>query len=288
MDRRDFLQGLLPLAALAAVPATRGWTAPPDSRRASKLGALGIQLYTLREMAGKDLDGALGAIAAAGYQEVELLGFTRNYGHEPTDVRRMLDAHGLRAPSTHVSAGHIAAGLEGHIERAKIMGHDYLVVASFGPDESETLDDYKAWADVFNRAGATLRRHGMWLSFHNHADDFRPMDGQVPYDVFVERTDPAVVRHEFDIGNLVAAGRDPMEYVRRYGARYRLFHVKDPVAKGSSDDTVVGQGIMDWKRFFAAVGAVEDRHFYVEQERLGPDPLGDIRRSREFLQQLEF
>ncbi len=288
MDRRDFLQGLLPLAALAAMPAARGAAVPAGRPPARKLGTLGIQLFTLRELAAKDLDGTLGAIAGAGYREVELLEFTRNYGHEPADVRAMLDAHGLRAPSTHVSAGHIAAGLEGHIERAKIMGHEYLVVASFAADESETLDDYKAWADVFNRAGETLRRHGLWLSFHNHADDFRPMAGQVPYDVFVERTDPALVRHEFDVGNLVASGRDPMAYLRRFGSRYRLFHVKDPVAPGSADDTVVGQGIMDWKAFFAAVGGIEDRHFYVEQEHLGPDPMSDIRRSREFLQQLEF
>ncbi len=288
MDRRDFLQGLLPLAALAAMPAARGSAAPGGPAPARRLGTLGLQLFTLRDMAAKDLDGALAAIAGAGYREVELLGFMRNFGHEPREVRALLDAHGLKAPSTHVSAGHIAAGLEGHIERAQAMGHEYLVVASFAPDECETLDDYKAWADVFNRVGATLRRHGMWLSFHNHADDLRPIDGQVPYDVFLERTDPGVVRHEFDVGNLVAASRDPMEYLRRYGARYRLFHVKDPVAAGSGDDTVVGQGMMDWKRFFAAMGEVADRHFFVEQERHGPDPLDEIRRSHDFLQQLEF
>ncbi len=287
MDRRRFLQGILPLAAAAAVPVARG-SALHALTPARRLGALGIQLYTLRAQAAKDLDGALGAIAAAGYNEVELLEFMRNYGHEPAEVRAMLDAHGLRAPSTHVSAGHIASGLERHIERAQILGHEYLVVASFSPDETETLDDYKAWADTFNRAGKTLRRHGMWLSFHNHPDDFRTLDGQVPYDVFVERTDPALVRHEFDVGNLVATGRDPMEYLRRFGERYRLFHVKDPVARGSADDTVVGRGIMDWKAFFAALGEMGDRHFYVEQESLTPDLLGDIRRGREFLQALEF
>ncbi len=288
MDRRDFLQGLLPLAALAAAPAARRLSALDAQPPARRLGPLGIQLYTLREMAAKDLDAALAAIAAAGYREVELLEFTRNYGHEPADVRRMLDAHGLRAPSTHVSAGHIAADLEHHIERAKIIGHEYLVVASFGPDESETLDDYKAWADLFNRAGETLRRHGMWLSFHNHADDFRPMDGQIPYDVFLERTDRAVVRHEFDNGNLMEAGRDPMDYMRRYGSRYWLFHVKDPVAPRSSVDTVVGKGIMDWKQFFGAIPSLEGRHFFVEQEHLGPDVPSDLQGSREFLQNLEF
>jgi sugar phosphate isomerase/epimerase len=239
-------------------------------------------------MAAQDLDAALGAIASAGYREVELLGFTRNYGHTAAQVRAMLDAHGLKAPSTHVDAGYIAANLEQHIEQAQTMGHEYLVVASFAPDERETLDDYKAWADTFNRAGAVLRKHGMWLSFHNHADDFHVMDGQVPYDVFLERTDQAVVRHEFDVGNLVASGRDPMDYLRRYGSRYWLFHVKDPAAAGSAEDTVVGRGIMDWKRFLALVENPERKHFFVEQEKLGSDAQADIRASREFLQNLEY
>ncbi|HEX9108225.1 MAG TPA: sugar phosphate isomerase/epimerase [Longimicrobiales bacterium] len=288
MDRRHFLSGL-PLAALAALPVLRApASALQTGVRARKLGPLGIQLYTLRELAARDLDAALRAIAAAGYQEVELLGFTRNYGHSPAEVRAMLDAHGLKAPSTHVDAGYISADLERHIESAKTMGHQYLVVASFAPDEHETLDDYKAWADVFNRVGDTLRKHGMWLSFHNHADDFKVLDGQVPYDVFMQRTDPALVRHEFDIGNLVEAGRDPMDYLRRFGSRYWLFHVKDPVKAGAAGDTVVGHGIMDWKQFFAAVERPQEKHFFVEQEQLGPDAQADIRGSREYLQNLEY
>lgn len=285
MRRRSFLHGL---AALAAAPALAGAADLARLAPRRRLGRLGIQLYTLRDMAARDLDAALATIAGAGYAEVELLGFMENYGHGAADVRAMLDQHGLTAPATHVDAGYVASNLERHLERAAVIGHRYLVVASFSPDESETLDDYKAWADLMNRAGETARKHGMWLSFHNHPGDFTPKDGQVPYDVFVQRTDPAVIRHEFDIGNLVAAGRDPMEYMKRFGDRYWLFHVKDPVAAGKADDTVVGKGIMDWKKFFGAIAHPEDRHFFVEQENLGPDALADITASRQYLAALEY
>src|SRR5512140_54352 len=120
MHRRDFLRGFAALAALPVADGVQGLPLPSPGRR---LGALGIQLYTLREMAARDLDATLAAVAGAGYREIELLGFTRNYGHEPAEVRAMLDRHGLIAPATHVTAGHVAAGLERHLERAAVMGH---------------------------------------------------------------------------------------------------------------------------------------------------------------------
>ncbi|HET9985604.1 MAG TPA: sugar phosphate isomerase/epimerase [Longimicrobiales bacterium] len=283
MDRRDFLHRL---AALATAPAAfaPGQRSGPAPRRLQRIG---VQLYTLRELAARDLERTLAAIAAAGYGEVELLTSFGNYGHAPAEVRRMLDAHGLRAPSTHVGAGHIAVNLEQHLEEATTLGHEYLVVASLGTDESRTLDDYRAWADTLNRAAETARRAGVWLGFHNHAGDFVPRDGRIPYDVFVERTDPALVRLQLDIGNLASTGRDPLDYLRRYGARYWQFHVKDPARPPATGDTVLGQGALDLPRILRAIDRPDEKHFYVEQEQHAGDPLDSIRRDYAYLSALE-
>src|SRR5256886_7779644 len=61
------------------------------------------------------------------------------------------------------------------------------------------------------------------------------IDGKVPYDVFVERTDPKVVRHQLDVGNMVMGGGDPFAYLQRYRDRYWSFHLKDVVADRSRD-----------------------------------------------------
>ena len=60
---------LLAPSALRVLGAANG--ASPESRT---LGRVGIQLYTLRDDARRDLDATLAAIAAAGYRDVEMLG----------------------------------------------------------------------------------------------------------------------------------------------------------------------------------------------------------------------
>src|SRR5207244_10209416 len=99
----------------------------------------------------------------------------------------------------------------------------------------------REWADRFNAAGAAARRAGIWLAFHNEADHMTPIDGTVPYDVFVQRTDSTVVRHQLDVGNMIMGGGDPFAYLERYRDRYWSFHLKD-VVKDRSRDTELGTG----------------------------------------------
>src|ERR1044071_1880418 len=86
------------------------------------------------------------------------------------------------------------------------------VRAHFG-ESVKTLDDWKEWADHFNTAGAAARKSGLWLAFHNEADHMKPLDasGQIPYDVFVERLDPAVPRLQLDGRHTLIGGGDPMQ-----------------------------------------------------------------------------
>src|SRR5213080_5249888 len=111
-------------------------------------------------------------------------------------------------------------------------------VPSFTGETSGTLDDWREWADRFNTAGAAARRAGIWLAFHNEPDHMPLIDGKVPYDVFVERTDPKVVRLQLDVGNMVMGGGDPFAYLQRYRDRYWSFHLKD-VIPDRSHDTVL-------------------------------------------------
>src|SRR2546425_98372 len=156
----------------------------------------------------------------------------------------------------------------------------------FTPDTARSLDDWREWADRFNAAGATARRAGIWLAFHNEPDHMTPIDGTVPYDVFVARTDPAVVRLQLDVGNLVMGGGDPLVYLQRYRDRYWSFHLKD-VVPDRSRDTELGTGTLDFRRLLAAVPDIDRKPCYVEQEGAA-DSLASARRNCEFLSKLEF
>jgi len=284
MNRRTFLSAL-GLAAVApqlgCTPRTGGMTATPR-----RLRRVGIELYTLRDDARRDLERTLVNIAQIGYKDVELLSSMNNFGMPPAQLRAVLDRNGLRAPSTHLS-GESFDDLDRQIENAKILGHQYLILASL-PTDKPTLDDYRHWADRLNDAGRRALPSGIRIAFHDEAIDFRKIDGVVPYDVLAERTDPAYVRLQLDTGNLAQAGGDPFDYLKRYGSRYWLFHIKDVPAIGADHDTDLGKGVIDFKRLFANIDHIDDKVLYVEQESYPGTPLDSARRDYQYISTLEF
>jgi sugar phosphate isomerase/epimerase len=114
----------------------------------------------------------------------------------------------------------------------------------------------------------------------------KPIDAAVPYDVFVERTDPSVVRLQLDIGNMAQGGGDPFRYLERYRDRYWSFHIKDVVAD-RSHDTELGKGTLDVRRFLAAIPDVKHKPLYVEQEAAS-DQLASAEVDYRYLSALEF
>ena len=284
MDRRTFLStlGLAAMAPqLACTPRAGSMTTTPR-----RLRRVGIQLYTLRDEARRDLEGTLANIARIGYKDVELLSSMNNFGMEPTRLRALLDRLGLRAPSTHLS-GETFDNLDRQIELAKILGHQYLVLASL-PTDKPTLDDYRHWADRLNELGRRAQPSGIRIAFHDESIDFRKIDGKVPYDVLAERTDPAYVRLQLDTGNLALAGADVYDYLKRYGSRYWLFHIKDVPAIGAEHDTELGKGVLDFRRLFANIDHIDDKVLYVEQESYPGTPLESARHDYEYISTLEF
>ena len=282
--RRDFMT-MLGAATLGY--ALRPRAPSPDPRAPVRtLNRVGLELYSVRDAMHKDPDGTLTAVRAMGYTEVELLWSFGNFGRTTEQVRAALDREGLRAPSAHISPISLFVGWNRSLEIAHRLGHEYLIVPSFTGETSGTLDDWREWADRFNTAGAAARRAGIWLAFHNEADHMALIDGKVPYDVFVERTDPKVVRLQLDVGNMVIGGGDPFAYLQRYRDRYWSFHLKD-VVPDRSHDTVLGTGTVDFKRLLSAVPDIDHKFCYVEQEGL-EDALGSARKDCEFLKQLEF
>jgi sugar phosphate isomerase/epimerase len=285
MHRRTFLATIgLATAASQLGCATRGRDV---SGRRRRLRRVGIQLYSLRDDARRDLERTLAAISSIGYRDVEMLGSFNNFGVPPARLREILDRNGLRAPSTHVS-GNALDELERQVDDAQTLGHQYIIVASLPIAGRPTLDDYRRWADRLNESGQRALRRGVRIGFHNHASDLAPIDGAVPYDLLVERTDPSLVRLQLDTGNLAMAGRDPLEYMARFGSRYWLFHIKDVPRLGATSDTELGQGVIDFRRVLASIDDIDEKLLFVEQETYPGAPLESIRRDYAYIAALEF
>ena len=282
MHRRDFITTVGSALAL-----TQLGCATTSGSGARRLRRVGIQLYSLRDDARANLERTIADIAAAGYHDVELLGSMNNFGMPPATLRAVLDRNGLRAPSTHV-AGAALDDLPRQLGDAQTLGHEYMVVASLPIQKPGKLDDYRRWADKMNEAGRIARERGIWIGFHNHADDFVVIDGQVAYDVFATRTDPSVVRLQLDTGNVAMSGRNLMEYMQRFGDRYWLFHIKDVPKLGPGADTELGKGVIDFRTLLARIDRIDEKHLFVEQETYPGTPLESLQRDFAYISRLEF
>src|SRR3990172_2530131 len=183
----------------------------------SPLSPLGVQLYTVRREAERDLDGTLARLARIGYREVE---FWNYYGRTPAQVAHLLTRHGLTSPSVHVGLesleGDAAAAT---LDAAREIGHRYLVVAWTPTQWRRTLDDWRRLAERFNRAGERCRASGLEFGYHNHDFEFTPLEGAVPFDLLCEATDPALVRLQVDLYWMLAGGGGPVPVLRRRARR---------------------------------------------------------------------
>jgi sugar phosphate isomerase/epimerase len=294
-SRRTFLQhGSLALAAFASLEAHGAQAQLGPLKR-----LIGLQLYAVREDVAKDLPGTLKTVASIGYREVELFGVPTQ---PASSLKRMLQAVGLTAPSMHSNMEDMQANMQQRIEYATAVGAEYLVISFPWTKDSRfknsatplasgiTMDDWKWNAEQLNRIGAAAQKAGIRLGYHNHNIEFRAYDGAVAFDQLLRQTDPSLVSIELDIGWVVAAGADPMAYLKQHADRISMLHVKD-VRKGAttavdhieSQTTEVGSGQIDWRQLFAAMDANKIRHYFIEQENFERPPLQAAKISFDYL-----
>lgn len=271
----------------------------------------------------------LDAIAAAGYEGTEL----GPYGYLPTapeDLAKELDSRRLTLGSSFVPVA-----LEDEAAREAVIAHALKVsglLARFGVKELIVADDEDprraahagripkdgsmGWsAAQWKTAIATLEtvarrvkdEHGLSVVVHHHAGTFIETSEEI--DRLLEGARPELVNLLLDTGHAVYGGGDPVDIVRRHGARVKYVHLKDADAAqlahvresdiGMSEAwkrgifCALGQGVVDFKGVYAALA----RHSYdgwliVEQDvvpdasgRLHPDPTESARASRKFLQE---
>ncbi len=277
INRREFVQ------TMAAIGATTAFCRVPRTAHLARLDKIGLQLYTVRDQMKLDFESTIARVAQVGYQEVEFAGY---YNRSPADVRAILDRNGLSAPSTHVSFENDDQWKTA-LDAAKAIGHEYIVMPWIPAERRKTLDDWKNFAQVFNRAGQMAHDAGIQFAYHNHDFEFPKLEGQVPYDVLLQNTDPKLVQLEIDLYWITKAGQDPLAYFARWPGRIPLVHVKDSAGPPEHKMVDVGQGKIDWKRIFAKRDQAGIKHAIVEHDQ-PPQPFEDIATSARYLKSLEF
>jgi len=276
MDRRSFI------GAVGATVLAQRLGAFGADRQLKKIG---VQLYTVRTQLEKDFEGTIAKVAEIGYKEVE---FFTYYGHEPKEVKAILERHGLTSPSTHVPMKDLRDKLQQSIDAAHIIGHEWIVNPWVDEEDRGSIENWKRIAAFLNQTAMKVQAAGLKFAYHNHDFEFKPTDGRLPYDVLQADTDPKLVQFEMDMYWITRGGQDPLKYFNKYPGRYPLVHVKDMEKPAGHNFTEVGRGRIDFKRIFAQSEKAGIQHYYVEQDETPGSPFDSLKISYDYLKNLKY
>jgi sugar phosphate isomerase/epimerase len=231
---------------------------------------LGFQTFPIRDMLGKDFSGTLKTMAGFGYKLTEMcspagyaqIGFGFLKDTKPADIRKTINDAGLNCISCHFGKTELAPDkIDASIEFAHELGLSQMICSTFWLPKTAVLKDYYDDADKLNKAAEKIKQAGMSTGFHNHDMEFAMLEGQLIYDALMSRFDPALVKMQFQT-EVINLGYKASTYFNKYPGRFISSHLSDWTT--DKKETPVGQGVIDWKEFFAAAKTGGVKNFFVE------------------------
>jgi sugar phosphate isomerase/epimerase len=277
-SRREFikLSGALAVGSFLLPKCTSSTT--------SKLNNVGVQLYSVRAEMLADPIGTLKRLAQIGYKQIESARSKKGnyYGLKPKEIKKVLGDLGMTLRSGHV---HIDEAWQQSIDAAAEARQEYLICSTM-PSEGQTVENYTRVADTFSKAGEDCKKSNIIFGYHNHDYEFEKENGQVLYDVLLQKTDPSLVKMELDLGWVFVTGNDPLAYFEKYPGRFPLWHLKD-MDKAKKQSTEFGKGQLNIKGMLENAKKSGMKYFFVEQEEYTNNAFESLQQDYDYLMKLD-
>jgi len=286
LSRRDFL-GTSALGLGSALLASQ----IPFNMKAATLSApirmpIGFQVWTIKDALIKDFPGTLKKMAALGYQSMEMCsppgyessGFGPLMKMTAKEMKKIVADAGLICPSSHYGMDEFRNHLDERIAFALESGQTQMILSSFGLPQNATLDDWRKAADELNKYGLMAKSSGIQMGFHNHHGEFQKINDTLIYDVLLKQFDPEYVKMQFQVA-VINIGYKASDYFKKYPGRFISAHLAD-YSEAEKASVPVGQGIVDWKEFFASLETGGVKNIFVEMDE------ATFRESADYLKKL--
>ncbi len=281
MERRSFLKNSGLAAAALGFQNTLELGAPAKK--------IGLQLYSVRDDMAKDAGGTIAALAKMGYRNIEGFGMQMEPGNifktPVAEFKKMMAGNGQSMRSSHINLDSTMFDAKGkpgdifkkHLESSATLGLDYLIYPWIKPEE-RTTEFMKNACNWLNEGGALAKKQGITMGYHNHDFEFtqRTPDGRLLYEVLLQETDPALVAMQMDLYWVCFAGYQPMDWLKMYPNRFRLFHVKDMAATEKRETIEVGDGSINFQEIFDVARSKGVEHYVVELEHYRTTPMEGV------------
>ncbi|MDE7286519.1 MAG: sugar phosphate isomerase/epimerase, partial [Lachnospiraceae bacterium] len=218
----------------------------------------------------------------------------------------ILDRTGLIPISAHVPLAEMMEDAQKVAKTYQKIGVSYIAVPYLPEEYRPNTPGYEKVLKEMERIGQVMKENGIKLSYHNHDFEFVKLpDGTFGFDDIYRQIPEALLKVEPDLCWIKAAGQSPADYLRKYGARCEVVHLKDFIKEGNPKNMYkligieteeeendagifefrpVGFGMQIWEPILDAVLEAKSKWVIVEQdEHYQLPPLEAARRSREYL-----
>lgn len=269
---------------------------------------VGLQVYSVREDAEKDLEGTLKKIKELGYDGVELAGL---YGRSYAEVRAAVEAAGLVPISAHVPLDEMLADPQGVLAGYAEIGCSYVAVPYLPEERRSGTDGFEPTLKEIAMLCQVAKDNGMVMLYHNHDFEFKKVGEEYALD-YMYRVIPAdLLQTELDTCWVNIGGEEPAAFVRKYTGRAPIVHLKDFYlsSRDNAGDTPfyeligsdqkaggkdvfefrpVGYGMQDFASILKASEDAGASWVIVEQDRpsMGKTPMECAEMSRNYLKTL--
>ena len=163
------------------------------------------------------------------------------------------------------------------VEACCLFDCDEVMLGSMPAEYRESYDSYMQGIELLNKNAKILKKDGVYLSYHNHAQEFRKFsNGKRGIDLLFENLDPGSVRFLPDTHWLQAGGADILEWMDKCAGRMKHLHVKDyrlaPANYNTSIGEVdkqfaqIGDGQLPWEAIISRGLELGIQAFIVEQD----------------------
>jgi sugar phosphate isomerase/epimerase len=249
------------------------------------MGKTGLQIYTLRKIAQKDIKAAVELIAQAGYDGIEFDAGMLNRA-DASQLKTWMEQFQLSVIGLTLLLPEIKPSLSAMIDYALITGAEWIVMPWIDKGQRKDLADYQRVAAILNEAGRQTAAQGLRFAYHIHGYEFSPLGNSNGFDIFMAEMEPNFVELQVDTFWVASAGIDPVAFSRENIKRVGSFHIKDAASLDPMTDVEAGDGILNIPGIVNLGLKHEVGWFIVEQEQTQMPLFDSIRTSHNNLREM--
>ncbi|WP_286271434.1 sugar phosphate isomerase/epimerase family protein [Thalassotalea hakodatensis] len=254
----------------------------------SVIPKISVQLWSVKDDIKSSFKQTISSLANMGFQGVEFAGSFGPFENNPEGLKAFLKAKNLAASGAHLGFEQLnKQNFADTVAFYKAAGVSMLIVP--WDERAWHPEGVKEVVSLLNDLSVQLKPHGMRIGFHNHDQEFNSFEGTTYWDYIAENTSQDVVLQQ-DVGWTTYAGKDPVEYVKRYPGRTLTTHYKVKLPEGTKGKLpIIGKDTIDWLALTKANIAVGGTLWIVvEQEEYpnGLTPMEAVQQSKRGLEKV--